>query len=130
MCDKQFSYQASETSFVYSFAFFYDSSIVINFLSSSTQVLNQSSQTKVKKTNLNLPSRDKSSLQSILISSAYKLSLNLFLNILYFLEKVPRGRESTLTNYGQKGGCFFWEVYFSLTPWLKLWFGIWWWPQW
>lgn len=104
MCDKQFSYQASETSFVYSFAFFYDSSIVINFLSFSTQVLNQSSQTKVKKTNLNLPSRDKSSLQSILFSSAYKLSLNLFLNILYFLEKVPRGRESKLSPPSKRGG--------------------------
>ena len=67
-------------------------------------MLNQSSQTKVKKTNLNLPSRDKSSLQSILISSAYKLSLNLFLNILYFLEKVPRGRESTLSPPSKMGG--------------------------
>ena len=73
------------------------------FLSSSTQVLNQSSQTKVKRTNLNLPSRDKSSLQSILISSAYKLGLNLFLNILYFLEKVPGGGESALSPPSKRG---------------------------
>ena len=146
MCDKQ--YQASETSFVYSFAF-----LSFLFNTGAKPVFPDKSEKDKPKFAIKGQKQSSKYPYQLCLQTKFKFVFKyteiwnmwkkwqqkqvLPLSLLFIREWGRRkgggvflGGGVPVWNYGQKGGCFFWEVYFSLTLWLKLWFGIWWWPQW